>query len=137
MSKKRFIPVSLFSVIVNKSVPMKNRWNIGNLFTSRKTFEDRQVGLRANIRIREMVGSFWKTLLFCSFNYTTQVILKWMKLLSYYCYLSNVYLSHVTISWQMKLRITLRIVSLKSNTCSLTSALKNAFSQSNHYLPLE
>ena len=76
MSKKRFIPVSLFSVIVNKSVPMKNRWNIGNLFTSRKTFEDRQVSLRANIRIREMVGSFWKTLLFCSFNYTTQVILK-------------------------------------------------------------
>lgn len=45
MSKKRFIPVSLFSVILNKYVPIENRWNTGNLFTRQKTFEDRQVGL--------------------------------------------------------------------------------------------
>ena len=52
--------MSLFSVIVNKSVPMKNRWNTGNLFTRQKTFQDKQVGLRANIRSDKWLAVFGK-----------------------------------------------------------------------------
>ena len=102
--------------------------------------------------IRSFVGTFCEILLFCCFNYITQLFWREGNLSNLILFLffeififhkalvkqifiinrcfdktSHPLSSHVTVLWGMKLRIIFSAVSLKSNAFLLTSTLRNVF----------